>query len=75
MNIPDNFKWVEAGEEELNNLPLEEKQEFLKKNENNIRECIGEAVPPIIMQKIASNIKEVLINGKKLPKFGQTRLI
>ena len=75
MNIPNDFKWVEMSEEELNNLPLEEKQEFLKKNETNIRECIGEAVPPIIMQKIAKNIKEVLVNGKKLPKSGQTRLI
>ena len=75
MNIPNDFKWVEMSEEELNNLPLEEKQEFLKKNENNIRECIGEAVPPIIMQKIAKNIKEVLVKGKKSPKTGQTRLI
>ena len=29
--------------------------EFLKENEANIRECIGEAVPTIIMQKIAKN--------------------
>ena len=41
----------------------------------NISKCIGEAVPPIIMQKIAKNIKDVL-NGKKLQKSsGQTRLI
>lgn len=44
MNIPNNFKWSEISEEELNNLPLEEKQQFLKENEANIRECIGEAV-------------------------------
>lgn len=50
MNIPNNFKWSELSEEELNNLPLEEKQQFLKENEANIRECIGEAVPTIIMQ-------------------------
>ena len=55
-------------EEELNNLPLEEKQQFLKENEANIRECIGEAVPTRIMQKIAKNIKEVLITGKKSQK-------
>lgn len=76
MNIPDNFKWVEESEEELNKLSLEEKQEFLKKNEINIRQCIGEAVPTIIMQKIARNIKDVLLNGKKSKKnSGQTRLI
>lgn len=74
MNIPVNFKWTEMSEEELNNLPLEEKQEFLKKNETNIRECIGEAVPTVIMQKIARNIKEVLLNGKLNIKNGQTRL-
>ena len=75
MNIPGNFKWVEESEEELNKLSLEEKQEFLKKNEINIRQCIGEAVPTIIMQKIARNIKDVL-NGKKSKKnTGQTRLI
>lgn len=33
-----------------------------------------EAVPTI-MQKIAKNIKEVLITGKKSQKKGQTRLI
>ena len=44
------------------------KQQFLKENEANIRECIGEAVPTIIMQKIAKNIKEVLITGKKSQK-------
>ena len=75
MNIPNNFKWSEISEEELNNLPLEEKQQFLKENEANIRECIGEAVPTIIMQKIAKNIKKVLITGKKSQKKGQTRLI
>lgn len=75
MNIPNNFKWSELSEEELNNLPLEEKQQFLKENEANIRECIGEAVPTIIMQKIAKNIKEVLITGKKSQKKGQTSLI
>ena len=74
MNIPNNFKWTEMSEEELNKLSLEEKQEFLKKNETNIRTCIGEAVPTIIMQKIARKIKEVLINGKLQKTSGQTRL-
>lgn len=76
MNIPKEFKWVEIREDELNNLSLEEKKLFLKKNEINIRQCIGEAVPTIIMRKIAKNIGEVLINGKKSQKnSGQTRII
>lgn len=74
MNIPNEFRWTDIDEEELNKLPLEKKQEFLKDNEINIRQCIGEAVPPIIMQKIAKNIKNAL-NGKINKKSYQTRLI
>ena len=75
MNIPSDFKWVEEDESYLNSLPIEEKRKFLKKNEMNIRQCIGEAVPTIIVEKIARNIKEVLVNGKRIKKSsGQTRL-
>ena len=62
MNIPDEFKWSNISEEDLNNLTFEEKTLFLKKNEINIRQSIGEAIPTIIIQKIAQNIKEC-ING------------
>ncbi|WP_303294694.1 DNA cytosine methyltransferase [Methanobrevibacter woesei] len=76
MNIPKEFKWTSTSEETLNKLTIDEKKQFLKKNEINIRQCIGEAVPTVIMQKIAKNIKDVLINGKKtIPPNGQTRLI
>ena len=74
MNIPNEFKWTDIDEDELNKLPIEKKEEFLKDNEINIRQCIGEAVPPIIMQKIAKNIKDAL-NGKITKKSYQTRLI
>lgn len=57
MNIPPEFKWSEIPEQTLNNLPETEKKEYLKMNEINIRQSIGEAVPTIIMQKIAHNIK------------------
>jgi len=59
MNIPDNFKWSEKSLEELNNLPFEEKEKFLKKEELNIRQCIGEAVPTIIFSQIAKKIKNL----------------
>ena len=75
MNIPNDFKWVEEDEEYLNSLSIDEKRKFLKDNEINIRQCIGEAVPTVIMEKIANNIKDVLINGKRTKKtHGQTRL-
>ena len=60
MTIPDDFKWTDDQIETLNKMSLHEKQKYLKKNEINIRQCIGEAVPTIIMSKIASNINYFL---------------
>lgn len=60
MTIPKSFKWVESVEKELNKLSTEEKRKFLKKEEMNIRQSIGEAVPTEIFHQIAINIKENL---------------
>jgi len=65
MNIPDDFKWVTESEDYLNSLSFEDKKEFLKKNEINIRQSIGEAIPTIIIEKIARNIKDAL-NGQEV---------
>ncbi|MCJ1661424.1 hypothetical protein MT341_02380 [Staphylococcus sp. NRL 18/288] len=65
MNIPREFKWIDGyTEKELNQLSLEEKKKMLKTHEINIRQSIGEAIPTIIINKIARNIKEVLKNEK-----------
>ncbi len=56
MTIPKDFKWSEITEKELNCLPLDKKIKFLKKEDINIRQSIGEAVPTIIFTKIAKNI-------------------
>ncbi len=58
MTIPDSFKWTTNSEKELNTLTIEEKKKFLKKEEINIRQSIGEAVPTEIFRQIAKNIKE-----------------
>jgi len=58
MSIPDSFRWTGISEEGLNNLSLVEKSKFFKKEEVNIRQSIGEAVPTIIFQQIAKNIKK-----------------
>lgn len=42
MSIPNSFKWTEKQIEELNKLILEQKKLFLKKEEMNIRHCLGE---------------------------------
>ena len=60
MTIPDEFEWSETPYSELNASTLEKKRKFLKKEETNIRQCIGEAVPTAIFKSIADNIRAFL---------------
>lgn len=60
MSIPSDFKWTSKSVDELNKLSKEEKVIFLKKEELNIRHCIGEAVPTGVFSNIASNIKRCI---------------
>lgn len=60
MTIPDTFRWSDKTFEELNGLSLKEKRSYLKKNETNIRQCIGEAVPTIIFEQIANSLIDFL---------------
>lgn len=66
MSIPDEFKWSDIDYEVLNKLSLDDKKAFLKKEELNIRHCIGEAVPTGVFFNIANNISKVL-NRKSIP--------
>lgn len=61
MNVPEEFKWTEESLEELNALSYEEKYKFLKSNAINIRQCLGEGIPTVIMEKIARNIKNEMM--------------
>lgn len=61
MSIPEHFKWVEDEVSILNAKSIEEKKDFLKKNEMKIRQSIGEAVPTIIFKQIAEKIKKSLL--------------
>ena len=60
MTIPDTFQWSEKPYEELQAMSDEDKKKFLKKEEMNIRQNLGEAVPTIIFQQIAHKIKAIL---------------
>ncbi len=60
MSVPQSFQWSEIPLEELNALPIKEKQAFLKKEEMNIRQNLGEAVPTIIFSQIAKKIRGYL---------------
>jgi DNA (cytosine-5)-methyltransferase 1 len=64
MNIPETFNWVDRPLEVLNAMSDAEKRKLYKEHETNIRQCLGEAVPTIIMQQIAHNIKTLF--GRKL---------
>lgn len=57
MSVPDTFEWSAMPYKELNELPLEEKQKYLKKEDVNIRQSLGEAVPTIIFRQIARKIR------------------
>ena len=74
MTIPENFKWVDFDLEELNKLSNEEKRKFLSKQEINIRQSIGEAVPTEIFRQIAYKIKKIE-QRKKLKTFDINKLI
>ena len=58
MSIPDDFKWVAYSLSELNSMEDDEKKRIYKENEINIRQCLGEAVPTVIMRQVASRIKK-----------------
>ncbi|WMJ85382.1 DNA (cytosine-5-)-methyltransferase [Anaerocolumna sp. MB42-C2] len=60
MTIPYDFKWCDMELKKLNKLSLEEKSALLKKEEINIRQSIGEAVPTTIFYQIACNIKKFI---------------
>lgn len=60
MSIPKNFAWTDQSLEMLNEMELNDKKIFLKKEELNIRHCIGEAVPTGVFNNIANKIKRAL---------------
>lgn len=74
MSIRDEFKWSNISFNKLNNLSEDEKRQFLKKEELNIRRCIGESVPPVIFDKIAKKIK-LFLTEENLPESEIQNLI
>jgi DNA (cytosine-5)-methyltransferase 1 len=72
MSIPENFEWSNIKTSDLNKYSLLEKKAFLKKEELNIRHCLGEAVPTGVFESIASNIKKVLsIKNLSIPEINK----
>lgn len=65
MSVPDSFNWVGIPLKQLNELSLEEKRKILKKEEINIRQSLGEAVPTVIFGGIAKKAKQKLLNSDR----------
>jgi DNA (cytosine-5)-methyltransferase 1 len=65
MSVPISFNWVSTPLKELSKLSIEEKRKILKKEEINIRQSLGEAVPTVIFGSIAKKIKQKLTNIEK----------
>lgn len=60
MSIPPEFKFSSTPIEILNTMTDLEKRKFLSKEEMNIRQCMGEAVPTVIFKRIAEKIRKAL---------------
>lgn len=65
MSVPSTYQWSDVSYEHLQAMSMEEKRGFLKREEINIRQNLGEAVPTIIFKQIANKIK-TLSNRKIL---------
>lgn len=64
MSVPDSFQWSDIPFDELNSLDSKEKQAFLKKEEMNIRQNLGEAVPTVIFRQIAKKIRHAMAKNE-----------
>ncbi|MGH4125486.1 MAG: DNA cytosine methyltransferase [Clostridium sp.] len=60
MSIPCNFRWTDLSDKQMLQFTVEEKKKFLKREEINIRQSIGEAVPTIIFRQIAHKIRKII---------------
>lgn len=63
MSVPSGFKWSAVPYRELNGLSEQEKKAFLKSEELNIRQCLGEAVPTAVFRQVARKIRVALAYG------------
>jgi DNA (cytosine-5)-methyltransferase 1 len=60
MSVPNSFKWSDISFDKLNKMNTIEKQMFLKSEEMNIRQNLGEAVPTSIFRQVACKIRKIL---------------
>lgn len=64
MSVPDSFQWSDIPFDELNKFDPKGRKTFLKKEEMNIRQNLGEAVPTIIFRQIAKKIRQAMAKNE-----------
>lgn len=64
MGVPESFKWSNFDLNQLNMLPDDQKIKFVKENDINIRQCLGEGVPTSVFQSIAAKAKIIIKSGQ-----------
>lgn len=68
LGIPDDFQWSAYSPSDLSRQPLILRQKFLREHEMNIRQCLGEAVPPTVVFNIAHKIRQYLLSAPNYRK-------
>ena len=66
MSIPQEFKWHKIANKEISRWPESEKRKFLRTNEMNIRQCMGEAVPTGVIYQIATKAVVCFMDNIKM---------
>lgn len=60
MTVPKKFKWSDDSYGYLNSMTVEDKKKWLKINEINIRQSLGEAVPTAIFRQIGEKASDLI---------------
>ena len=70
LGVSKDFQWSQNPLSEMSHWDTQQQREFLLKNEPNIRQCLGEAVPPTVIlniaRKILSHLTESLGSKKSM---------
>ncbi len=74
ISIPDGFKWSKHSLPSLQKLSLQDKRAYLRQNETNIRQCLGEAAPTETFRRIAANARMAL-SARRLSKAALNEII
>lgn len=64
MSTPPDFQWHRISHKETSQWAESEKRKFLRANEMNIRQCLGEAVPTGVIHQIAVKAVVCLMDNR-----------